>query len=521
MVEVELKFCFPSERLAAIEAAVSQGATPRMRMQAHYFDTADGRLASAHMALRLRKEGRRWVQTLKAGGDSHIARIEHNVDVVAAPQGAVPVLDVSRHDGTPAGDRLRAALQGRHAHEAQPPLLTIYSTDIWRRIRLVRVKGAVVELALDQGRINASDRHDTVRELEFELKSGDAGALIALAHRWAQRHGMWLSTTTKAERGERLARGETLMTVAKAQPPRVDRKMPADTLLRAVVHACLMQMLPNASAVASGRFGDDHVHQLRVGIRRLRTALREMSEPVQGVDPQWEQALADTFGQLGEYRDTQSVLGALEPELTLAGAPEGSLLSSDPGEASPEAAVRAAAFQKMLLVMLAFTLEGEGDNAAPDEDADAGQPALHAVCARLDKLHRQVTRDARKFETLAPELQHRVRKRLKRLRYLSEFMSPLFGRGAVKRYLAGLRPAQEALGAHNDAVVALHRYREAAERDPQAWFAVGWLTAKLASTAKDSRKALEAVTEARRFWKKAARKTPRNAPRKTPRESAS
>lgn len=71
----------------------------------------------------------------------------------------------------------------------------------------------------------------------------------------------------------------------------------------------------------------------------------------------------------------------------------------------------------------------------------------------------------------------------------------------MKRYLAALEPAQDALGAHNDAAVALERYRALIATDRDALFAVGWLTAKLEQTAVDSRLALKALDSAQRFWR--------------------
>ena len=82
MSEVELKFQVPAHRRSAVEAAVA-GSAPgrRIRLQAAYFDTPSGLLAGAWMALRLRKEGRVWVQTLKGAlpDGAGMTRAEHNV----------------------------------------------------------------------------------------------------------------------------------------------------------------------------------------------------------------------------------------------------------------------------------------------------------------------------------------------------------------------------------------------------------------------------------------------------------
>ena len=150
IMEIEFKFCIPSGRLKAVEAALRRGTVVRTRLQARYFDTADQRLAADGMVLRLRKEGRRWVQTVKATGDNALHRLEHNVDL--GTTGPAPQIDPQRHQGTPVGERLAKLLaDGTQLVERQ-------STDIVRLTRDVRVTGpggAVVEMALDVGKTHS------------------------------------------------------------------------------------------------------------------------------------------------------------------------------------------------------------------------------------------------------------------------------------------------------------------------------------------------------------------------------
>ena len=79
MNETELRFQVPATARSAVEAGVATATAKRTRLQAIYFDTPDRRLAKAGLALRLRKEGRRWFQTLKAGDPHAMQRFEHNV----------------------------------------------------------------------------------------------------------------------------------------------------------------------------------------------------------------------------------------------------------------------------------------------------------------------------------------------------------------------------------------------------------------------------------------------------------
>ncbi|PBI90494.1 CHAD domain protein [Variovorax boronicumulans] len=518
-MEIEFKFCIPAGRLKAVEAALRRGAVVRTRLQARYFDTADQRLVADGMVLRLRKEGRRWVQTVKAAGDNALHRLEHNVDLGTGA--ATPAIDPARHAGTPVGERLARLLQP--ADGAPVPLVERQSTDIVRLTRDLRVSGpggAVVEMALDVGKVVAhagtpAQRASPVCELELELKSGDVQGLVALARRWSQQHGLWFSTVSKAERGMRLLAELETVPAVKTEAPRFSaHSRDGRALQQAVVASCLDQMLPNASEIAAGSTDEEQIHQLRIGIRRLRTALRELA----GLDADtsrfdaaaWEPPLVDAFRALGELRDREQVVKLAQPRLREAGAPEVDPLAGDADGAAavpaltPGDIVRAAAFQDVLVSLIGFTA------VAPAPAPLAADVALQLLRERLQRLHKQAVRDGRRFESLDTESQHRVRKRLKRLRYLAEFAAPLFAeaeggkkkKDAAKRYLKALRPAQDALGEFNDEAVALALYREVASRDPRAWFAVGWFSARRAAGATACREALERIGEAPRFWKK-------------------
>jgi inorganic triphosphatase YgiF len=533
-MEIEFKFCIPADRLKAVETALRRGTVVRTRLQARYFDTADQQLAAHGMVLRLRKEGRRWVQTVKATGDNALHRLEHNVDLGTA--GAAPAIDPQRHQGTPVGDRLAQVLADGGA-----PLVERQSTDIVRLTRDVRLTGpggAVVEMALDVGKVVAhagtpEQCESPVCELELELKRGDVQGLVSLARRWSQQHGLWFGTVSKAERGARLLAKLEVVPAVKAETPRYANekdKRDGRAIQQAVVASCLAQMLPNASEIAAGSTDEEQIHQLRIGIRRLRTAFRELA----GLDAAsglldaagWEPPLIEAFRALGALRDREQVVKLAQPQLRDAGAPEFDPLAGDDAATSvpsPGDVVRAPAFQSVLVSLIGFTAAMPVE-AAPKAEAEAvdgmraapvpvplsANDARRFLRKRLQHLHKQAVRDGKRFESLDTESQHRVRKRLKRLRYLAEFVAPLFdGEGksssAAERYLKRLRPAQDALGEFNDEAVALALYREATQRDARAWFAVGWFSARHAAHAKACRKALEKIEGAPRFWSSKAR----------------
>jgi len=489
--EIELKFVVPPERLAGLRQALRAGAVRTERHRAIYFDTVDERLGRAGAALRLRREGRRWVQTLKVSTDDALRRLEHNADVPAPPKGAEPQLVLARHAGTPAG----AALDGIAGGE---PLVLVphFRTDVRRTVRSMRVPGARLEVALDVGAVVAAARVEPIHELELELRSGTLEGLLQAARRWLDAHGLWIGTVTKAERGARVARGAATAAVG-AQPLHVDEDTAAAAFFIAAVRSALDHALANVASLAEGAADDAIVHQARVGLRRLRTVLRELVQMApEAVRPAWEPALRAAFVALGAHRDAHVVLPAVRARLPVAGVP----VFADP--LPPDAPrplvdiARDPVLQGVLLELLALV------HRRPEEvlPSLAGQPARRVVGDRLDTLHAQLARDARRYADLDAVRQHRVRKRLKRLRYLSEFAAPLFGSKRVSRYLAHWRTAQDALGASNDERIAAEAWRRHAEHDPAAWFAVGWLAARDSEAVDECRRALRRAAKSKAFW---------------------
>lgn len=490
MEEVEVKLGVPEEARESLEADLQRRGSRRSHLRALYFDTPDGLLAGKGLSLRVRKEEQRWVQTLKAYGDGSVHRLEHNVELAVA-DGAMPIVDPALHNGSSAGAVLSAVLHESGRTEA---LVEWHTTEVSRQALTVRAGDSEMEVALDLGTIRADSSLLPVCELEIELKSGPRTALFDMSKSLVSHGGLWLMVTSKAQRGMRLARGETVAAALHAKVPRLDKNMDGEQLLRAILRSCLEQVSGNAGEVAAGSVDEHHVHQLRVGLRRLRTALRELGVLSAQVNEGWEAPLTQTFSLLGEFRDDKTVAGAVRPLLEAAQAP---LLEwrEATDKVEPTVAVRDSAFQTTLLDLIAFS------EAIEVPEGPTPERAREHVVARLDKLHKQVVREGQRFESLADVDQHRVRKRLKRLRYLCEFVESLYEGKRFDRYLKLLRPAQDALGEHNDMLVALDRFRRQAKDNPAALFAVGFLQSRLAITAKACCAALKNVEKARRFWR--------------------
>ncbi len=523
-MEIEFKFCIPAGRLAAVAAAVRRGRYTPIRMEARYYDTPDAALSSRSIALRLRREGDQWVQTVKALGDGPLDRHEHNVPRGVAGPGGAPALLPELHTDSSAGEMLLRALA-----TAAGPLAETYGTEMDRITRDVTFAGGgSAELALDTGRVVAhrgtpQEKSARICELEIELKSGSVAGLALLAERWARQHGLVLSTVSKAERGERLLAPQWARPASKARALQWGGSAPflhGPTLQRAVVANCLGQILPNASEIVESADTDtgtdltEHVHQLRIGLRRLRTALRELHALAPGrFAPTWEPALQDVFQRLGGLRDREQVLRAMNAELREAGAPASLLPTADGLGSAAADIVRTPAFQSALIGLMGFSAT-PAEASSQDESTAALAPkeARARLQKRLRALRNKVQADGRRIDSLDAQAQHRLRKRLKRLRYLTEFLAPAVDGDDLNGFLDSLHPALDALGRLHDERVASALYADIASKDPRAWFGVGWLAARRDRSTAACRKALARIREVPRLRKPRAASKGRRAP---------
>jgi triphosphatase len=491
MTEFELKLELPSDRYEELAAALAVLGEPRpQRLQARYFDTEKAELSRCGVVVRVRKEGPQWMQTAKAGTGASLERLEHNVTLSEPGSADSVAVDLSRHMGTPLEEKIRKALGLRQA-DSFPPLVMVFETDVERLVQEVKVGNSTVEIALDRGRVAAGVQHETLCELEFELKSGAPEDAVGLARTWCARHGLWISAISKSQKGQRLAGQNQSATGFK--PPQFSKHVSGPEFVAAVIQACLNQVLPNASEIAAGSTDSEHIHQLRVGIRRLRSALRELKTLSPGIDSDWDGHLTKVFRVLGEHRDQNFCIATLQPQLEAAGGPP-VLMDTNTLQSAPGPAVRSPAFQDVLFELLAFAHRTDSDSLTAIE-------AKPLVLSRLGKLHRKLLKDGKHFLSLDVARQHRVRKQLKRLRYLAELCAPLFSVSRLERFLDRVKPAQQSLGLYNDELMALETYVKLSKADSRAFFGVGWLSARRAANAAACAGDLDALARRKVFWK--------------------
>lgn len=512
--ELELKFFVPPANQSALTSQMTVKDTQQHDLAAYYFDTANKDLTKAGMALRIRYEGTQygngeWVQTLKTRGDGVAKRVElnHIMPITETPT-TIEVATLKPNLSLITEPNVIKQLEKiADLQELQNNLQIQYFTDVKRQTRQIKKLGTTVEVAYDKGKVQAQTAESNQRkksdstpihEVEFELISGDPQLLIDTAKTWCKRHKLVLSTVTKAERGNLLLNQKKF-----AEPTKSDLDLLANSLhkninqhafMQAVINNCLAHILPNATAIAEGSPDGNHVHQLRVGIRRLRTALKMFKHFSPNINPDWRNVLSHTFGLLGEYRDKEILKIKTQPMLESLGAPH--VTWDTDVKVMPIDAVCANDFQLCLLELIAFT------HLPADETSGKAKPALAKI---LDKLFHKIAKASSHFASLDTDSQHQVRKDLKTLRYVCEFAAPLFtdkkqGDKKSKAFIKYLEPAQDVLGEYNDNVVGHANYIEKAKTDNKALFAVGWFGGQEKASSEKCADSLRSVKNAPKFW---------------------
>ncbi|MGB3287763.1 MAG: CYTH and CHAD domain-containing protein [Burkholderiaceae bacterium] len=492
MLERELKLHVPANRRAGVEAELKQlGATERP-LHARYFDTVNRDLAAAGIALRLRQEGDRWVQTVKAPGPDELSRIETNHDRPG------PELDLSVYRGTP----LEPLLAPWEA-----TLVLRYETLVTRLMVRHDTGHGVIELAYDHGWIKAGALRLAVQELELEQVSGGTANLFQLSRLWLNRHDLVIDLRSKAERGDALAQAAQslpedvlapkgarrlpepvlaqMLKARRAAPVVLDPQAGTEQAYLLCANECLNQIIRNATFLAGvdghPRMGPDlrvsYVHQLRVGIRRLRSCWKFFGKwmPLNEGLPLEE--LQHHFALLGQTRDSDVVQLTIAPRLAKAGMPALPEAATGPDKRAVRnmrTLAAGARFQSFLLDLLERQVESGGAAQAGPEHTE---PPGKLLAGRLNNWLKRTCEAGEHFLQLPAHAQHDLRKDVKRLRYSLDFSSSLLRSQSLRPVREALALAQEKLGELNDLYVAQAHYERLGASQPAALFALGWLKA--------------------------------------------
>ena len=255
----------------------------------------------------------------------------------------------------------------------------------------------------------------------------------------------------------------------------------------------------------------DPVHQSRVAVRRLRSALAIFRRTTpDGPFAALAAELKELATLLGAARDWDVFLGGTGADVQRAFGGDKRVAALIAAAARKRAAAYATldAYLRgdswhglsLRLALLPTARPWEATQDAAQTERLAAPAADFAVTA-LRRQRKRVLAAGEDFADLAPVALHEVRKQAKKLRYCSEFFLPLFGAKAVRRFVEKSADLQEALGAVNDGSVASVLMAELAGGTDRA-FAVGVVRGYVAAIN------VCASSDANRAWRKFAQASP-------------
>ncbi|HLY05174.1 MAG TPA: CHAD domain-containing protein [Rhizomicrobium sp.] len=513
-IETELKLTAPAHALQKLSRqpwlrAMAIGRGKKERLVSVYFDTPDCKLEHRHIALRIRRQAGKRMQTIKA---------QDGANALSRAEWEHPVSSNRPHLGPAKGTPLEPLLK----NGAKKMLRPMFETNIERTTIPLRAGHSEVELAIDRGFIRAGKRRVSVHEIELELKHGDSRDLAALAGRLAESEQVAYGALTKAERGYALKAGRHQQPV-EAGAIALDPAQSVASAFAKIGLSCLHHLSGNEPAVRKG--DSEGVHQMRVGLRRLRAAISVFKEIA--TDERTE-AIKDELKwlteQLGPARDFDVMIeDALHPlRDEQQGKPEIKLLQSDveekreEGFAKAKAAVASERYRKLVLDTALWLIAGPWSRredalaqAALQRQVDGFAPDV------LRKRRKKIVKKSRKADELDALGRHKLRIAVKKLRYSTEFFASLFAgnkqKSARERIEDLLKTLQDALGTLND--IAMHdkfadqmvRGGKRTKNDLQKTYAMGLLSGsehRLAGACiAKAKKTGEKLAAAKPFWR--------------------
>ncbi len=475
-----------------------------------YFDTDDLALRKQHIALRVRHDGAHRVQTLKAPDQQgqQAGAAQRYREYEAPIDGDRPKLalisDGDLRESLPAG--------------TQDQLKEAFTSDITRSTLPLCLAETKIELAVDLGEIAANDKREAVCEAELELKSGRPARIYELALKLHEEVPFTVEYRSKAARGYDLLMGEKPKP-RKAAEIELDPAMTAWQGFVAIARACLAQLRANEECARVGEDAEG-VHQLRVGLRRLRAAFSlfagvlpeeqrqhfvdELRWAQQRLGParDWDVFITDTLSPLRDRLPDDTNMRAL----TLA-----ALAARAAAYEQASATLDDRRYTRMQLQLDLWLESGGGDGAAdsPAEDPQPwAAPIADVARAVLDKRHRKIRKLAKRFNDLNDEERHELRIDGKKGRYAAEFFASLFHRKAAQKYARRFSEMQDCLGSMNDAIVGRRLIDELAAENAKSRVVVerasdilkGWFAARIAADIPQAARISRKIARLKPFW---------------------
>ncbi|KXU84608.1 metal-chelation protein CHAD [Caballeronia megalochromosomata] len=508
-MECELKLQVPTGKASRVLHAPAIGRllsdpTTTVELTSTYFDTPDLQLHKSGASLRVRVAGARRVQTLKLDGTVTAGFFERD-EFEGPVQGDSPDLK-SLQELLPESKKSSKLLQAAGPESQLRPL---FVTRVKRTTATLRLsEDTEVELAVDDGVIETEAASTPIHGVEMELKSGAPERLYELALALLESVPLRIDYVSKGDRGYELLVQEHRLPV-RAAPLKLRKRYTVEEAFQYVARNCLAQIHGNERGVVSGH-DPSSVHQMRVGLRRLRSAL-DMFADVIAAPAGLNEELRWIAGELGGARDWE-VLADATLDQAFASAKDGDDVNAT-RHAAKERAVQnrklaAAAVDSVrytrLVLQLTLWIESMGWRNGQIEAARAAceKPVSKFANATLSRRHKKLLKRGRGLAELDDESRHRARIAAKKLRYATEFFASLFCDRDVKPYIKALSKLQDDLGWRNDIVVADGLLRSLGAAQPEAASGAGFARGYFASRAAEDHDALKVL------WNKFKRLSP-------------
>lgn len=446
--ETELKFVGPEEALARLRrSSTLRKLSGRRRAQtialnAVYYDTDRWALREAGYVLRVRREGKRFEQTIKGVNAASVAtRLEVNMP---APAQAPDVQEVP--------DELKRRLLRLIGGDELKP---VFSIEMQRtKLLLGSQRETMLEAAFDTGVIRCGKMRAPISEFELELVKGAPEALIACARELTSELPLTISLQSKSERGYALAARSANAPLTAgwvAMPPDATA---SEAFARILAH-CVNHFLGNLGAVTVAQ-DPEGIHQMRVALRRLRSALSLFGGAFRALTRQLENEVRWIARVLGAARDLDVFQDEVLRPVMEAHAADRRLtvlvafVTQRRRAAWTEvhSALASERFRRFAFDLVAATI------SRPWAGKAAEVPAVEFARTRLARRHAKALKAGRRVGSLDEVKRHALRIRLKKLRYACDFFQALWPKRAPIRFLKRLSALQDVLGAMNDAAAA-------------------------------------------------------------------
>jgi len=436
----------------AIESMATAKAGPE-RLISVYYDTPKFDLWSNQISIRLRQTSAGWEQTAKWGGQA-LGGLHTRQEVECG----VPEqkLDFDALAGLPGLEALASV-------QLQRKVKPLFVTEFERTTRMLALaNGTCVEVSLDRGQIVCGTARLPICELELELKAGTALALFDIAASLITDLGVRPACRSKAERGYLLAGFSS--EPAKARRIVLVPELDIARSMACIVGSGLAQVQSNADGMLAGE-DIEYLHQMRVGVRRLRSCMSVFSHGVSDeAIPGLRAELKWLGARLGPARDWDVFRAEAMPQLT-AGLREVAKASSldalvgraeDLGQAARRGARAAWTSRRASTLLLELGRMAAG-GGFPHASGAMRQPIEPFASALLEhRMGRVLARGkGRKAATVAQL--HALRIAVKKLRYAIEFFGSLYPDGQADEFRESLVRLQNCLGTLCDASTLVSR----------------------------------------------------------------